>query len=279
MAVIFQHIAVKIELTVEIPGGEPVGLEQLPDTAETNGPQQHILELEIGQPVAFAGADVIESPPEFLRNVIAADIAQQTAGIFHRGPFQHRVHGHMEHDGLHIFQDIAVENAGLPQGHPVAQTRLGKDRLGLHLAQGIVVIDTDLDGIAGAAPVDGHFPVAGLRHGADVDHLHRIRIRLGLHRLHDIFRGGDVGLQGGGGIIVRRGGHHAAHMEHIARPGDQLLHIFVALQIAPDDLHRRVIRIFCKFLPVFLAVPEQQPDIEFFFMPVEFQEALEAHGA
>lgn len=82
----------------------------------------------------------------------------------------------MIHDRIKIFENPRIEDARLPQGNPVLQARFSHLCLGDRFADCIVIVNTNLDRIARAAPVDGRIAVTRLGDGADIDELDRIRI-------------------------------------------------------------------------------------------------------
>ena len=56
--VLLQLVAVSIELTVEVLENEPVGVKQLLRAGKTQGAQQQVLKLIVGDTVLLTGADV-----------------------------------------------------------------------------------------------------------------------------------------------------------------------------------------------------------------------------
>lgn len=170
--VLLQLVAVSIELTVEVLENEPIGVKQLLRAGKTQGAQQQVLKLIVGDTVLLTGADVIEVVPkigaQMTGSVLSNQIAHQTTAVLHGAPLQHAVDRHVEHNGIHILQNVGIENAALAHNNPILNAALNKGALSHCLRYSIVVIDGDLQRIAATAPVDGIVTVAGLSNGADI---------------------------------------------------------------------------------------------------------------
>ena len=106
----------------------------------------------------------------------------------------------MEHD--RVLEKVRGRDVGLTAGYPVSQARFRNDPLGRDLGTGVHVEDARLERIPGPAEMDRREPVPGLRDGPYVHELDRIRVGLGLDRLHDMLGGADVDLPGGFRIVV-----------------------------------------------------------------------------
>ena len=68
-----------------------------------------------------------------------------------------------------------------------------------------MVVNADLDGVAGTSPMGRSVPVAGLGNGADVNYLDGIGIGLSLNCVNDVSRSSGVGDDGLGRIVVSAG--------------------------------------------------------------------------
>ena len=159
------------------------------------------------------------------------------------------------------------------------QAGFGKDGFRLYFADGVVIVDTDVDGVPGTAPVDGRRSVAGFGHCADVHYLHGIRVRLRLNGADNVPGRRDVCFLGLHGIVVCRWRDHTAHVQHIVRARHQIQHILVAGQVTPYKADGRIIEVFLEFFAVFLAVSQQKDDAKEIFLCVKFQETLVSHGS
>ena len=70
-------------------------------------------------------------------------------------------------------------------------------------------------------------------------------------RIADESSGGEVGLLGSRGTVVRLRGHHTADVNDDIGTGDALEHILVGSEVTPDDLE--LIEVGCEFLFILLA--------------------------
>ena len=75
--VLLQLVAVSIELTVEVLENEPVGVKQLLRAGKTQGAQQQVLKLIVGDTVLLTGADVVEVVPEVGCLLYTSDAADE----------------------------------------------------------------------------------------------------------------------------------------------------------------------------------------------------------
>ena len=185
----------------------------------------------------------------------------------------------MIHDRIKIFENPRIEDARLPQGNPVLQARFSHLCLGDRFADCIVIVNTNLDRIARAAPVDGRIAVTRLGDGADIDELDRIRIGLCLDRTNDILNRADIGFHRALWEVIRRGGDHPAHMKDIICTGYAREHILIVCEIAPDELHARIVGIEFEFFPVFVATAVEQHQIEWIFSLIKLLEPGKPHIA
>ncbi len=278
---LFQYIAVCIPLTVEVSVDEPLRLE---DTlggvmAHADGVQEKVLELVVGDPILVAGTDVVESSEEVVGDVVRAHTLHEGGRVFDGGPFQNAVQRDVEHDRVHVFEDLRIEDAGLTQGDPLLQTGLSEDALRFDLGNGIVVIDGDFDRVSATAPVHGLTAVTGLGDGADVDDGDVVGVLLCLDSLDDVLGSHDVGLEGSLRPVVSCGGDHAADVQDIARAGDAFQDGIVVAEVAPDDLDSVIVQIAVEELVVLLGISDEDGDGEVGSVPVDLLEGGPAHVA
>ena len=262
---------------MEILEYEPVGVEDFFRFRTIGGLEDAAFEVVVGHTVFRAAADVIEAVPELRRHLVAADALEQTAGVLHGGPFQHALDGHVEHDGVEVLEDAGVEDARLPQADPVLDAGVGEDAFGDDLADAVAVELTGTDGVAGASPVQGFVAVGGLRHRTDIDGLDVGGIRLREDGLHHVLGGGDVHFQGLFGEIVRRGGDHAAHVQHDVRARDAREDVLIVHQVAPHDAD--LVRQGCKFFLVFWTFASQNGHVVLFGESEQLLQSCPSHGA
>ena len=114
---------------MEVLQGEPLRLEDLLRGREAKGAEHACHELVVGHAVLFSATDVICLVPEVLRHPILADLCKQSARILDCGPLEHASHRNMECRWVHDAEDSRIQNACLPQRHPILQTRRGEDLL------------------------------------------------------------------------------------------------------------------------------------------------------
>ena len=141
MAIFLKFIAVIIPLAVEVAGNKPVGLEEFLGRTDTECTEKKLFKLIIGKSVFFTGTDIIESSPEFIGNIIAANIYHQSCAVFNGCPFKNAVDGNMEHNGIDILKDFSVKNTGLSERYPVFKSAVGENFFCNSLGNGIVVIN------------------------------------------------------------------------------------------------------------------------------------------
>jgi hypothetical protein len=98
---------------MEVAQGKPVAVKYFTGITHTYSAQQILFKLKVRNAELLAAADVVETAPELVGNIVAANIGEKPAGIFDRCPFQHTVNRHMEHDWVIVFQDAGIQNAGL----------------------------------------------------------------------------------------------------------------------------------------------------------------------
>ena len=110
-------VGVCIELTVEILCDKPVRLEKLFGTCKTERAEKQALKLVVGNSVFLARADIVKMIPEIVAeialHILVAQICEQSARILNRAPFKHAVNRNVEHNRVHIFKDVGVENTRL----------------------------------------------------------------------------------------------------------------------------------------------------------------------
>ena len=75
-----------------------------------------------------------------------------------------------------------------------------------------MIIDTYIDRISRTSPMNRCVTVAGLRHGADIDYLDLICVRLRFYGIHDVLSGGRVYFQGLFREIIRRRRNHSTYV-------------------------------------------------------------------
>ena len=118
---------------MEVLENEPVGVKQLLRAGKTQGAQQQVLKLIVGDTVLLTGADVVEVVPEvgaqMTGSVLSNQIAHQTTAVLHGAPLQHAVDRYVEHNGIHILQNVGIENAALAHNNPILNAALNKGAL------------------------------------------------------------------------------------------------------------------------------------------------------
>ena len=183
----------------------------------------------------------------------------------------------MEHDGIHIFKDCGVKYAGLAKRYPISEAGFGKYRFCLNLAYGIVVINTDFDGVAGSCPVNGRVSVACFGNSAYINDLDLVGVGLSFNRPYYVLCRRYVGFKSFERIVVCRGGYHSADMKNVVRTCYGLKNVVVICQIAPDELNAGVICINLKKLFVFIAAPVEQNNVVFVSFGIKLFKACQAH--
>ena len=86
MKVVLQFVAVDVPHTVEITGGEPVGVEDLLGFRTTDTIQEKAFELIVRQPVLGTRTDVIVVIPELCRHFGTAYAFQEPTAVLYRSP-------------------------------------------------------------------------------------------------------------------------------------------------------------------------------------------------
>ena len=185
----------------------------------------------------------------------------------------------MEHNRIHILENIRIEDTGLAAGYPVFEAALGKDGFGYNLGAGIVIVNRDFDGVAAARPMNRSVSVAGFGNGADIYNLDGVGIGLSLDSFYDISRGSCIGYNGLGRIIVGRGRNHTADMKNIIGTVNAFLDGIIILEIAPYDSDGRIIDIFSELFSVLLAVAQKNYDVELILVLKKLKKTLIPHIA
>lgn len=244
MEILLQLVAVKIILAVEVPGGLFFGAEHIVQLGQTDGPVHDAVRFIGADPTAFSPTDVVDMAPKAL---VQSAVVEKGAEIFHSpggipvgAVFQHIVKAVVEHDGVLDLAHRFSDDAGLPQGNPVFQSALDDQPLRRHLAHGIIVKHTGLDGVAHPAPVDGRHPVAGLGHCTDVDQPGNVLLAQLEDGPDDVLGGAIVGFHGLLGVVVRRRGHKGGDVQHQVAAPHALENAFIVGQISPCNLQPRV---------------------------------------
>ena len=266
MQVLLQLVAVSIELTVEVLKNEPVGVKQLLRAGKTQGAQQQVFKLIVGDTVLLTGADVVEVVPEvgaqMTGSVLSNQIAHQTTAVLHGAPLQHAVDRYVEHNGIHILQNVGIENAALAHNNPILNAALNKGALSHCLRYGIVVIDGDLQRIAATALVDGIVTVAGLSNGADIANFNIVCIGLCQHGLADILRSADIGFLRSVRFPVSGGRYHTADVQHIVCAGYAFQDSVIITKIAPNHFYVGFSHQAFELLLVLRAFTSQHFDVD-----------------
>ena len=105
-----------------------------------------------------------------------------------------------------------------------------------------MVIDADLDRIAGAPPVDGFVARAGLRDGSDIDDARLFFFGLCEHGFDDVIGSREVDAHGGFGLVICRRRNHAADVKDNIGACHAFEDIVIIREIAPDDFDFVAIR-------------------------------------
>ena len=131
MEIVLQDVAVGIPLAVEVAVDKPVRFEYEFGGVVTHsdGVEQFILKLVESNLIFWAGADVVETAVELVREIVRADVCHESGRVLYGGPLQNLVQRNMEHDGVHIFQNGRVQNSGLAKRDPLFETGFGEDAL------------------------------------------------------------------------------------------------------------------------------------------------------
>ena len=281
MQEVFELVAVRIELTVEVLGDKPVGLKQFFGAGKTEGAEQQAFKFIVGDSVFFTGTDVEEVVPEIPTEVACGifgnQVAKQTAGIFHRAPFQNAVNRHMEHNRVHIFQNVGIQNTGLTHDNPVFKPAFDEYAFRNRLGNGVVVVNGNFNRVTATAPVNRVIAVAGFSNCADIANFHSVGVGLCQNRFADVLRSADVGFLCSVRFPVRSGRNHAADVQDVICAGYRGKHVFIVAEIAPDDLERRVVHIRRKFVVVLFAVAQQNHDVKLISFCKQFFKAGKAH--
>ncbi len=132
-----------------------------------------------------------------------------------------------------------MSHAALAERHPVRDAALRNDGFGLRLGHGVMIMDADLDRVAGAAPMDGRVSASGFSDRADVDQAGALRVRDRMDRVDDIAGAADIDLRHDfGREAVGQGRHQRTDMQHDVG----ILHPFAdrgsIVQVAPDDFRQ-----------------------------------------
>ena len=204
MQVFFQPVGIEIPFAVKVLCGKPVGTEDLLYGRTAHAPQEHRLELVVGQTERGSAAEVVEASPELFRDTVLADIGADPAGVLEGAPFQHSAQGNVTgYRVVGLLEQVGVEHAGLADGYPALQSRFGEDQLCQAFGYRVPVVDAGVDGIAAAAPVPGRQVIAHLGHRTDVHRSYIVRAGLGLDGPDDVLRALDIDLKGTLRIHVR----------------------------------------------------------------------------
>ena len=163
----------------------------------------------------------------------------------------------------------------MAEGYPSFEPRLRKDAFRHGLADGIVVIYADADGVARTSPMVRFVAVARLGDGTDVAHPDVVRIRLGQHRLHHVLRRGLIHEAGLVRKVVGGRGNHASHMQHVVGALRRLEHILVSREVTPNDTNP--IHEGRQFLLVLPAWAREDGDVEPFTPFDEFLQTSPTH--
>ena len=165
----------------------------------------------------------------------------------------------------------------MAEGYPSLESRLRKDAFRHGLADGVMVVYTDADGVACTSPMIRFVAVACLGDGTDVAHPDVVRVRLGQHRLHHVLRRGLVHEAGLVREVVGGRGNHASHMQHVVGALRRLEHILVSREVTPNDSYP--IHEGRQFLLVLPAWAREDGDVEPIRSLDEFLQTSPTHGA
>ena len=183
----------------------------------------------------------------------------------------------MIHNGIHVLENISIKNAGLAQRNPIFEAGIGKNCLSLGFADCIMVINADLNRVAGSAPMDGSVSVSGLGNGSDINNLDCIGIRLSLNSVNNVFHSSDVCEKSFFREIVRCRRNKTANVKNVIRALDALKNVFINSEVAPNDSYAGIVHVWSKEISVFLAVSEEDDDIIHITSDVKLLKACEAH--
>ena len=195
-------------------------------------------------------------------SVFSHQVAHQTTAVLHGAPLQYAVDRYMEHNGIHILQNVGIENAALAHNNPILNAALNKGALSHCLRYGIVVIDGDLQRIAATAPVDGIVTVTGLSNGADIANFNIVCIRLCQYGLADVLRSADIGFLRSVRLPVSGGRYHTADVQHIVCAGYAFQDSVIITKIAPNHFYIGFSHQAFELLLVLRAFTSQHFDVD-----------------
>ena len=257
---VVQSVCITEIVTVEVVLCHPAGVLRV-GKGHAHAFHHQVGELPAGKTPSLAGTEVIGLAPEALRHPVFADIGHADAALDGGRPFQHVVGRLMEDDGFLPRTVVGGVLSGLPDGDPVLQTAFKDGKLAEHLADGVVIVDGGVDGVATASHLHRVLPVAGLCHRAHIDKVDVIGIGLLLNGLDDGQGGTDVGVQGLFRVLIRRRGDHGTDVQHIIRASHAALDASKVCHIAPDHFQHGVGHLFQQGT-VFIAGPCQHTHLE-----------------
>lgn len=246
---------------MEIESGKPSGLKYILES-KAKGFQHIIKVLYIVQPKALAAANVVNAPPELLRDPILTYVCQEDPRLDGSHPFQKILRRLMENDRFPGCRLLGGHNSCLTQTHPMLEPGLNDRSLGGDFRDCVIVKCRSLDGISATPPVDRGQTAAGLCHCSDIDQFDRIRIWLCLDRPDDIHSRSKVDLKTALRQFIGFGRNERPHMQHIIRACHTAQDIVVAAEVPPDNLQRSVMFIAGHKCFVLSGRPDQNAKVE-----------------